>query len=313
MKVSDTVSIYLLGIQDFTEATQRVHTQRLTSFAAWCEQQNLELEQLTNAHIRQFTQHLATTVAESTGKLRSTYTTRGYIMCVKTFMGWISKEPGMEDMVSEKLVKRIKYPAVVKKVIEIFTEEQIAALFAACNKEMNDRLVYRDKAILSILIDCGIRSSELCGLTLDNLHLEPYNAFLKCMGKGRKEREIPIGKACRRALSIYITRYRRADKTEKHVFLNCRRHPLTPTGLDILLYRLARWAEIIGVRPSAHTFRHYFACSMLTSGNCDVYMLSRLLGHNDVSTSTVYLNAVKAQDVRKSKGIESVLDGLKFK
>ncbi len=152
-----------------------METQRLTFFREWCEQKNLELEQLTNAHIREFHQFLSTTLAKITGKLRSSYTVKGYIMCVKTFLGWIAQEPGLEDLVKERLVKRIQYPAVEKKVIEIFTEEQLQALFTAYEQEKDTRLVYRDKAILSLLLDTGMRNSELCGLTLDKLHLEPYN------------------------------------------------------------------------------------------------------------------------------------------
>jgi site-specific recombinase XerD len=155
MLVRDAVEIYLQGIQDFTKATQRVETQRLTFFAQWCEEQHLELEQITNAHIRQFTQFLSTTPAETTSRKRSSYTVSGYIMVVKTFLGWIANEPGLEDLVKEKMVKRIQYPTVTKKVIAIFTEEQLHALFAACEQEKDDRLVYRDKAILSLLVDPG--------------------------------------------------------------------------------------------------------------------------------------------------------------
>ena len=82
---------------------------------------------------------------------------------------------------------------------------------------------------------------------------------------------------------------------------------MTVTGLDQMLYRLGRRAKIKGVRISAHTWRHTFAINFLTQGG-DVYVLSRLMGHESVQVTEVYLRAVKATQARKAS--KSVLDNL---
>jgi site-specific recombinase XerD len=305
MRVSQAVDDYRYSILDLSPPTQRWYVQKLELFAEWCDQEQIDLENLKASHVRRFIEGLRSRTNQQTGKTISSYTLRGYAQVIKGFLNWCAKEDGLEELVSEKTPKRIELPRVDAKVIETFTPDQIKRLFAACEKEFTQTLTMRDKAILSVLLDTGIRASELVGLTLDNVFLSAQDAYIRVFGKGRKEREVGLGKEARIALHRYITRYRQAGKEEQHVFLSRFTQPLTVNGLDQVIYRLGEWARISGVRCSAHTFRHTYAVSYLQAGG-DVYKLSRLLGHTGVQVTENYLKAFKARDARMD-GL-SVLD-----
>jgi site-specific recombinase XerD len=135
--------------------------------------------------------------------------------------------------------------------------------------------------------------------------LDADDSYLKVNGKGRKQREVPLGRHSRTALRRYITRYRRPkDKAEKRVFLSRTGTPLTLSGLDQIIREIASRARIKGAH--AHRFRHTFACQYLVNGG-DVYKLSRLMGHSSVKITERYLGAVKAKQARQG---QSVLDHL---
>ena len=159
-----------------------------------------------------------------------------------------------------------------------------------------------------MLLDTGVRASELVGLTLDCTWLDPDDSYLKVMGKGRKEREVPLGRTARTALRRYITRYRKPrTAAEQHVFLGRTGEPLQVSGLEQIVRPIGQRARIKGVRCSPHTFRHTFACQYLLAGG-DIYKLSRIMGHTSVKVTEKYLSSVKAKQARQG---ESVLDRLK--
>jgi integrase/recombinase XerD len=279
---------------------------RLNAFARWCDTQKIELEQVKVPALRKYLDYLQTKPHHRTGKELSSYTVHGHMRVVRTFLNWCSQEDELENLVSEKTTRKMTMPRVDEKVIETFTSEQIKALLAACDKEVSQVWRVRDRAIVSVLVDTGIRAGELCSLTLDNVDLDPRGAYIKVMGKGRKEREVPLGKKALTALHKYIRRYREAPKEETHVFLSKGGQEFTVSGLVQVIERLAGWAHIEGVH--CHRFRHTFAITYLKNGG-DVYKLSRLLGHASIQITTdVYLRAFKAREARM--GAKSVLDNL---
>lgn len=306
MQVSQAVEEYSYAILDLSPHTQRWYVEKLEVFVEWCEEQHILLENIRVADIRAFIEAVRKRTNPHTGRPLSTYTVHGYAQVVKGFFNFCINEDRLEELVSDKLPKRIKMPRVEQKIIETFSQEQIKGLFVACEREITSDLVIRDKAILSVLLDTGIRAGELIGLTLNHVHLSPQNAYIKVFGKGMKWREVGLGKEARTALHTYIALYRCAPPAEQHVFLSRRTGgPLTVDGLNQILYRLRDWADIKGVRCSAHTFRHTYAVSFLSAGG-DIYTLSRLLGHTSVQVTENYLRAFKAREARKN-GI-SILD-----
>ncbi|MCL1804425.1 MAG: site-specific tyrosine recombinase XerD [Clostridiales bacterium] len=145
----------------------------------------------------------------------------------------------------------------------------------------------RDMAILELLYAGGLRASELLSLQLRDLDLDL--GYLRCIGKGNKERIVPIGGKAITAIRNYLTSCRpvaAADPGERAVFLNRRGKPLSRQWLWGMVRDRAGRAGI-QAQVSPHTFRHSFATSLLIGG-ADLRSVQELLGHSDVSTTQVY-------------------------
>ena len=305
MDVREAVEEYHLAHLHLARYTRLGHKHRLGVFAQWCETQGLALEQVNARHVRAFLEEVSKLPGRYERTVR-TSTVRLYAQTVKAFLAWVSSEEDFESLVSPKLARRIELPKADETMIETFSEAQLEAMLKATEKQFYP---VRDKAILAVLIDTGCRAGELVDLTLDCVWLDTDDSYLKVRGKGRKERELTLGRAARIALRRYVTRYRKpAHRAEQHVFLGRTGRPLTVSGLESIITQLGERAHIQGVRISPHTIRHSFATHFLLNGG-DIFRLSRLMGHTQVSVTEIYLKSVKARQARQ--GGQSVLDHLK--
>jgi integrase/recombinase XerD len=303
--VSQAIEEYRYAILRLSHETQDWYTDKLNVFADWCKREHITLDTLKMTDIRRFMDEIRNRTNPQTGKPLSTYTIHGYARTIKRFLNWCSREEGLEQLVSDRLPKRIEMPRIEQKIIQVFTEDHIAQLFKACEKECTPTLVVRDRAILSVLLDTGIRASELCGLTMDCLFLSPTDSYIKVFGKGKKWRECPLGKEARAAVYRYVTRYRHAPEGEGHVFLSQKNKPLTSNGLYQMMSRLCEWGRITGVRCCVHDFRHTFATRYIEAGG-SIYDLSRLLGHSSIIVTEGYIKTLQQKAIR-SRSI-SILD-----
>lgn len=304
MLVAEAVDEYRYSILQLSEATQLWYMARLKRFAVWCEDDRLQLQQIKPIHVAKYLTHLQSQPHQRTGDELSSYTVHGFARSIRTFLAWCGSEP--QSYIPISIAQNLVMPRLDETVIEIFEPIEIKQLFVATEQEYSPALVARDKAILAVLIDTGIRAGELIGLTLDCVFLaSPKDAYIKVTGKGRREREVPLGTTSLKHLYKYIRHYRQADTVEQHVFLSRFREPLTNSGLNRMLYRLAKWAKIQDCH--AHKFRHTYAINFLLQGG-DVYVLSRLMGHSSVQVTEMYLRALKAFQARLMS--KSVLDNL---
>jgi integrase/recombinase XerD len=145
----------------------------------------------------------------------------------------------------------------------------------------------RDRAVLETLYGAGLRVSELVGLDVDDVDLE--EGRVRVLGKGSKERDVPLGRYARDAIAAYLTRVRpeiAAARSRSALFLNLRGGRLTRQGCTGILERHAAAARI-RARVSPHTLRHSFATHLL-EGGADVRVVQELLGHASVATTQVY-------------------------
>ena len=310
MQIREALQDYYGSITLLRPKVQAGYKQRLDVFCAWCESQGITLEHINANVVNTFVAHLkATHVSHKAGKPElSTFTLAGYVRNIQQWLNWCLYEEAYDAVVKPRIVKRIKRPKVDKHLIETFTQSQLQGLLDACQEEFTVQLRDRNRTIVMLLLDTGIRASELCGLTVGNVHLDPNDAFIRVFGKGQKEREIgPLGELARKELAHYLKVYRKGAAHTDLVFLNRFREPLTVWGLDDMIATLGRRAGIEGVRCSPHTLRHQFAVShLLANGN--LLKLSLLMGHENISTTQIYLRTVTARMARNGK---SVLDGLK--
>jgi len=146
---------------------------------------------------------------------------------------------------------------------------------------------HRDIAILSLLYSSGIRVSELVSLEFSNIFLD--EDYIKIMGKGKKERLVPVGLKAKDNLVYYIKNHRKTSKLKSNagvIFLSYRNKPLTRMAVFNII---KKYANIAGVEKniSPHTFRHSFATHML-EGGADLRVVQEILGHENINTTEIY-------------------------
>ena len=290
--------------KDHTPASRSWYRSRLGAFIQWATEEGVtDLAAVTAPLVRRYIDTRRTAISR-TGKPLDSHTLHGHARAIRAFLRWAVKD----DLLDERVPKRLEMPKREQKVMTVFSPEQLDLLFRACEGAESPAFVARDKAILAVLLDTGVRAQELCGLTLDRLLFTPDEAYCVVNGKGRKQREVGLGSRARRLLHRYVHSHRQAllvNRDETAVFLGRGGKPLGSEGLDRMLYRLRDRAgreRFAGVRVSAHTFRHTYATRYLEQGG-DIYHLSRLMGHTSVVVTEGYLKAVEAKVARRGPSV----------
>ncbi len=309
--IQQAVSEYLHAKRGVVSAkTFRWYQQKLAAFVTWCEGQSLaNLHQVRASEIRDYLHSL--TIGNAS---LSSYTRKGHHQVITGFIRWCSKEEILEAETSAKIADRIEAPKVEKTVIEPFSSAEIQALLHACEKKPTRALQARAKAIVYLLLDTGIRASELAfdssrpeettGLRMHQVFLDPGDPFIRVMGKGRKERDVPLGQKSRTYLRQYIHRYRGSSESP-YVFLSRTGEPLTVRGLEEMVKRLGENARVSNcfVHRFRHTYAHHYQIARQ-----DIYELSHTLGHTSVKVTENYLQ--KLQQFGNRNGHYSVGDNL---
>ncbi len=173
-----------------------------------------------------------------------------------------------------------------KKLPEVLGRAQMNALLIAVDP--NHRLALRDQAIVELFYACGLRASELADLTTSNLHMDL--GAIRVVGKGQKERIIPIGKPAQNAIKKYLAELRPQLIAVKgierpQVFVSRSGQPINRIVLWQRLSRISKQAGLRRIHP--HTLRHTFATHLL-SGGADLRIVQELLGHSNVVTTQIY-------------------------
>jgi len=179
----------------------------------------------------------------------------------------------------------LRTPKLPQQLPRVLSVEEVEAVLAQVVPA--GPLGQRDLAALELLYGCGLRASELLGLREGDVDLE--GGLVRCVGKGDKERVVPMGGAAATALGRYLRDGRRQlqrGRRRAELFLNARGGPLTRQGLDYRLRKILARADMLG-QASAHTFRHSFATHLL-AGGADLRSVQEMLGHASVATTQLY-------------------------
>ncbi len=186
---------------------------------------------------------------------------------------------------------RVRAPKLPRRLPKNLSEAQVEALLAAPDPETT--LGLRDRAMLETLYATGLRVSELVGLTLAQVSLDM--GVVRVLGKGSKERLVPLGEESIEWLKRYLATGRPAlagGGKSAAVFVTARRGPLTRQAFWALLKRLAIKAGISAASISPHVLRHAFATHLLNHG-ADLRVVQLLLGHADITTTTIYTHVAR--------------------
>jgi integrase/recombinase XerD len=192
----------------------------------------------------------------------------------------------LENEVAVNPIDLIEAPNVGRKLPDVLSIADIDAIIAAVDLSQSGGA--RDKAILETLYSCGLRVTELCTLKISNLHTE--EGFLRVIGKGNKERLIPIGKAALKYIDIYVNQVRNHQDIqagqEDFIFLNQRGKALSRISVFNLIKKCTMKAGIKKT-VSPHTFRHSFATHLVEAG-ADLRAVQEMLGHESITTTEIY-------------------------
>ncbi|GAA1428496.1 tyrosine recombinase XerC [Microlunatus lacustris] len=239
-----------LRAEGLSPATLRLYGQSVTFFSRWLEGEGrtATLDELNRPAIREWLAGL--NERQEPGTVKTRY--RG----LHRFCGWLVDEQELD----ENPMRTLSPPALKAKPVPVITDDELAALLKACTgKEFSDK---RDEALVRMLLDCGVRVSELCGLTVDSVDLDQGMAIVR--GKGSKVRPVYFSARTVRALDRYL-RMRRSHRWAHldDLFLT-QRGALSTDGARERIKLRGQQAGIADLHP--HRFRHTFAHDFLMSG-----------------------------------------------
>lgn len=192
----------------------------------------------------------------------------------------------IEGEITSNPAELIESPRLIQRLPEFLSVEEIEQLISALDLSKPEGM--RNKALLEVLYGCGLRVSELVNLKLSNLSLEIE--YIKVVGKGNKERLVPIGQSAIKYLKHYIDEVRihasiKPGK-EDYVFINRLGTPLSRVMIFMIIKDLAVKAGI-KKNISPHTFRHSFATHLI-EGGADLRAVQEMLGHESITTTEIY-------------------------
>ncbi|MCL2387540.1 MAG: tyrosine-type recombinase/integrase [Defluviitaleaceae bacterium] len=303
MTLKQTVDSFILEqrLKGNTDKTILGYTSILTRFTDWLAGKGVSLiSELTLFQVQSYQLYIDSKPAERGGNEKLTKrSVQTYMRHIKAFLTYCHSE----EFIVIPLHKKIKLPKAERPTIEILTDDEISTILSTFTKSETG---LRNRALICLLLDCGLRLSEATGIETENINFE--KGYMKVLGKGRKERIIPVGLKVRRLMLAYVNKRRAADAPEddKYFFLNKYRKPVSDGCIGTLMGRLKKRTGI--ARLHAHLFRHTFATNFLVNGLGDVYELSRILGHSEMKVTEMYLQLASYYTIIEKRRKLSYLD-----
>ena len=234
---------------------------------------NKNIKSITSDDLRDYLKYLKNEGMSTKSIARNT-------SCIKSFYKFLM----IEKVISNNPADSINLPKINKSLPKVLSEDEVNLLL---DVDLTDNYAYRNKAMLELMYASGLRVSELVNLKVYDIDLN--NALLRTIGKGSKERIIPLGNMAIEALNRYINDYRssllKKDVTD-YLFLNNHGKKMTRQGFFKIIKKLAQ-EKGIKTPISPHILRHSFASHLLKHG-ADLRSIQELLGHESITTTQIY-------------------------
>ncbi|MFS0562021.1 site-specific tyrosine recombinase XerD [Terribacillus sp. 179-K 1B1 HS] len=272
---------YLQIERGLSENTLQSYARDLRTYARYLQENEVrEWAHVTRAKLTAYLRWL-----HDDGK--SAATIARTLSSIRLFHQFLLREYGLKEDPSI----HIDTPKKERKLPKILSSDEVDKLLTCPGTDM---LTIRNRAMLETLYATGLRVSELLALELDDLHLEM--GFVRCFGKGSKERIVPLGDMAKARLEDYMNRSRKQllkSKASDILFVNHHGNPLSRQGFWKVLKQIARDAGI-QKEITPHTLRHSFATHLLENG-ADLRAVQEMLGHADISTTQIYTHVTKTR------------------
>jgi len=205
---------------------------------------------------------------------------------IRSFFQFLLKE----NIINKDPTGNLDVPKLEHRLPKVLTIKEVENLLLQPNTATP--LGIRDRSILELMYSTGIRASELLSLHIDNVNLEA--GFLRCIGKGSKERIIPVSNIALEYLTLYLSDARKQllnGRETKILFINRQGKAITRQGLWKIIKKYSKKAGI-SQRVTPHTLRHSFATHLLENG-ADLRAVQEMLGHADISTTQIYTHLTR--------------------
>lgn len=274
--IRDRYLRYLKLERNYSGNTLEAYAFDMDDYLAWAAEEGVDLLQATTADIERYATAVreqgksATTLARRLSGLRSLYR---FLL--------------MDHYIEVDPTELLDAPVLGQHLPEVLTTAEVDRMKAGIDVSKWEG--QRNRAIIEVLFSCGLRVSELVSLHLSDLYLDQH--FVRVLGKGQKERLVPISDAAIRELQLWFIRRNelkiKAGEAD-YVFLNRRGNHLTRTMILIMLKRAALDAGIKKT-VSPHTLRHSFATELL-KGGADLRAIQAMLGHESIRTTEIYMH-----------------------
>jgi integrase/recombinase XerD len=276
----DAYLAYLRDVRRMSPNTIESYARDLAGLAAFAEKHGREVSSLDRRDLEAYVRSLMASGLSPRSTARA-------VACVRGFYRFAAVEQQKESSPADDLQAPRAW-AALPKFLDL---EEVDRLLAQPDTSMPRGL--RDKALISVLYATGLRVSELISLKLSNLHLD--DGYLTCVGKGDKERIVPIGQEANDWVRRYMAdaRPQLAKSGSPWLFVNARGTPLSRVGFWKLLKEYGLKAGI-SRNISPHVLRHSFATHLLDRG-ADLRAIQMMLGHADLSTTQIYTHVLEAR------------------
>ncbi|GHO69085.1 transposase [Ktedonobacter sp. SOSP1-52] len=324
--MSESKTLLTKAIEDFltdrdlnnhSQKTIRTYEQRLRYFRTWIESayKILYVDDLELIHLRGWIAYLQKTPSHR-GQLLSDETIQSYGRSLLAFCHWLEQE----EIIAKVITRRFKLPRVEEKFVPTYTYDDVQKLLDACEEGKGSRphlykaLTTRNRAIVSLFVDTGIRLQELVGLRLGDVDRDMR--VLLVHRKGNKWQQVPVTRDGFKPLHEYLTKYRPLlakqagiDITHREdaVFLGDDGKPLKYYGVAALFRRLKKRTGIDGKKVGPHNCRRYMATTQLASGRSPLDV-QRQMGHRTLAMTNKYAS-LTIDHLKKSHERHSALRG----
>ena len=265
--------------QGLSDATLSSYRSDLKLFSQWLQKQG---KTLTNSGATDIQQYLA----ERYSKQYSSRSTARFLSSARKFYRYLLQS----NQIKVDPTQQIESPKIQPPVPKSLSEDEVDTLLS--QPDLDTALGMRDKAMLELLYSSGLRITELISVEMNQIGFQ--QGVMRVIGKGNKERIVPIGEEALQAIAQYIRHGRSAlanEKVSDWLFLSTRGQKMTR---QTFWHRIKFYAKTAGIRKhlSPHTLRHAFATHLLNHG-ADLRTLQMLLGHSDLSTTQIYTYVAK--------------------
>lgn len=288
MKLSEAIDEFLIACEadGLSISTIRWYISLLKNFSMWVGDNSLSA--IDTNRIRSFIIYIR--------KKYKPDTASGHIRALHRFFKWSADEYGIKNP-----MRNVRYPQVQKQhVPKSVSNDDIVKLFDSIT---DDVIGHRDRAMFSLLIDCGLRAGEV--ITIQMTNLDMLNRRVVVTGKGNKSRVVPFSEFTKRVINKWLL----VRGPYEYLFYNMRTtEPLTSNGLLQITRRIKKKAGITG-RLNPHAFRHAFARDFLKNGG-DLVTLRRLLGHADLEVTANFYAVFTVDEIGETHDKFSPINNL---